>query len=197
MYGPYIKKMKVHPTYIEHVVRVLITFVLFVMLKWPTSPYVLVLMIFLLDYIGPLYTIADRKKYVELTQSEEYQQADKVSDALTYLMLIYLIPNEPVLHFFVLYRVFGVLVYFWTQQIWPVIVFFDFVKEYILFKALFAKSEHANTIFVVSIVLKILFEVYFHTVHNRHAQLSKNVDVVDENTQRERPCTGCATERVA
>ncbi len=183
MYGPYTKhKMLLPPTYIEHAVRVLITFVLFVVLKWPTDPYVLVLVILLLDTIGPLHAYPDIEKKKRVTQSEEYQQADKISDALTYLMLIYLVPNEPVLHFFVLYRVFGVLMYFWTQQIWPVIVFFDFVKEYILFNALFAKSEHANTIFGVSIVLKILFEVYFHTVHNRHAQLQKNVDVDDENT---------------
>lgn len=167
------------PVYIEHAVRVLITFVLFVVLKWPTNPYALVLVILALDYIGPLYTILDKQKYVEVTQSEEYQQADKISDALTYLMLIYLIPNEPMLHFFVLYRAFGVLMYFWTQQVWPVIVFFDFVKEYILFKTLFSRSEHANAIFVVSIVLKILFEVYYHTVHNKHEQLN----VVDEKSQ--------------
>jgi hypothetical protein len=184
------------PTYIEHAVRVLITFVLFVVLKWPTNPYVLVLVILLLDSIGPLHAYPDIENKKRVTQSEEYQQADKISDALTYLMLIYLVPNEPVLHFFVLYRVFGVLMYFWTQQVWPVIVFFDFIKEYILFKALFAKSEHVNTIFGVSIVLKILFEAYFHTVHNRHAQLSKNVDVVDENAQRGRSCPGCAPERL-
>jgi hypothetical protein len=168
------------PTYIEHVLRVLITFVLFVVLKWPTNPFALVLVILLLDFIGPLYTLPDIGEYKRVCRTEEYQQADKISDALTYLMLIYLIPNEPVLHFFVLYRAFGVLMYFWTQQVWPVIVFFDFVKEYILFKALFSKSEHANTVFAVSIVLKILFEVYFHMVHIRHEQLN----VVDEKSQR-------------
>lgn len=169
----------IHPTYIEHAVRVVITFVLFVVLKWPTNPYALVLVIILLDYIGPLYTILDREKYIDLTQSEEYQQADKISDALTYLMLIYLIPNEPMLHFFILYRAFGVFMYVWTQQTWPVIAFFDFVKEYVLFKALFAKSEYANMIFIVSIVLKIMFEVYYHTVHNRHAQINGRREVVN------------------
>lgn len=176
--------MTIPPVYIEHALRVLITFVLFVLLKWPTGPYAIVLAILVLDAIGPLHAYfgedGGTKKKERLTKTEEYQQADKISDALTYLMLMYLVPDDPVLHFFAVYRAVGVLVYLYTQQVWPVIVFFDFVKEYILYKELFSKSEHANVIFGVSIILKILFEVYFHTIHNKHAQL-KDVDVGNEN----------------
>jgi len=163
----------VEAVYMEHFVRVVVTFVLFVVLRWPTNPYALVLAILVLDAIGSLHTLffgkgGDIKEKERVNKTEEYQQADKISDALTYLMLLYLLPNDPVLYFFIVYRVVGVCLYVWTQQVWPVIVFFDFVKEYIIYKHLFGKSEHANAILSVSILFKILFEIYFHTIHNKH-----------------------------
>ena len=162
--------------YVEHIIRVVVTFVLFVVLKWPTNPYVLVLAIMLLDGIGSLYALFGKdggwENKERVTKTEAYQQTDKISDALTYLMLFSLFPNDPVLHFFVVYRAIGVFLYAWTKKRWPVIVFFDFVKEYILYKQLFSHSEHANAIFGVSIVLKILFEIYFHTIHNKHEGLT-------------------------
>lgn len=162
--------------YVEHFLRVAVTFILFVMLKWPTNPYALVLAITVLDEIGQLHAYFGKdggwENKERVTKTEAYQQADKISDALTYLMLFYLIPNDPVLHFFVVFRAIGVLLYVWTKKVWPLIVFFDFAKEYILYKQLFSHSEHANAIFVASIFAKILFEVYYHTIHNKHKELT-------------------------
>lgn len=166
----------IEAVYIEHFLRVVVTFVLFVVLKWPTNPYALVLAIMLLDEIGQLHSYFGKdggwQNKERVTKTEAYQQADKISDALTYLMLFSLFPNDPVLHFFVVYRAIGVFLYVWTKKVWPLIVFFDFVKEYILYKQLFSNSEHANAIFGMSILAKILFEVYYHTIHNKHEGLT-------------------------
>jgi hypothetical protein len=163
----------VAPTYLEHAGRIILTLVLFVALGIQTlNPFVLVGLLIVLDAIGSLYATGDAQEKERVYASEEYQQADKVSDALTYLMLLYFLPNDPVLSFFVVYRALGVLVYVLTQRVWPVIVFFDFVKEYILFRALFAHEAYANVVLAGSVFLKVLFELYFHTIHNRHAELT-------------------------
>ena len=87
------------------------------------------------------------------------------SDIFTYSLLLFVLPNDSVLKFFILFRFIGtVLFYVNRNSVW-LIYFFDFVKEYLVYLYLFGKNSSLLYFFVV---LKIMFEFYFHTFHNKN-----------------------------
>lgn len=149
--------------YTKEFIRVVFTFILFILIKWPTNPLLLSGVLLLLDTFAGIITPHEKRK--KETKTKEYQHADKIADVVSYLMLIYLIPNDPILHFFVLFRTLGVFLFIKLNKAWPLIVFFDFVKEYLVLKQF--KFIPIKWMFIF-MFLKMMFEFYFHTIHNRH-----------------------------
>jgi hypothetical protein len=92
----------------------------------------------------------------------EYQVVDKVVDSISYLLFLFLKVDYTTL-FFICYRILGVLLFYTTRSSVWLIVFFDFVKEHMLYMHLFGNNYAYLLIFVV---LKIAFEYYLHTFIN-------------------------------
>lgn len=97
-----------------------------------------------------------------------YQHYDKIDDALayvwTYLFLFFFLKHDPFLLFFVVYRIVGVFFFSYTKDSKWLILFFDFVKEYLLYLFLFGKNFKYLPFFIT---LKMVFEFYFHSVVNK------------------------------
>jgi hypothetical protein len=92
-----------------------------------------------------------------------YQIFDKIVDVISYSLLFVFLPLDTTLLFFVLYRIIGVIIFTVTRQKTSLIVFFDFVKEYLLYLFIFDKNY---TYFASCIFLKILFEYTKQNMYN-------------------------------
>jgi len=108
-----------------------------------------------------------RSTYKNCIHTFYYQKNDKILDSFTYLFtylfLALFFENDFLLLFFVLYRSFGSFMFSVTMDRSWLILFFDFVKEYLLYLFLFGKNFNYLLPFIS---LKILYESLFHTVHN-------------------------------
>ena len=96
-----------------------------------------------------------------------YHQRDKISDSLgylwTYLFLFFFLKSDPFLLFFVLYRILGVGFFSYTKDSAWLVVFFDFVKEYLLYLFVFGKNFTYLPFFIA---LKMVYEYLFHSIVN-------------------------------
>jgi len=97
---------------------------------------------------------------------KKYQISDKINDILSYIIFyiyFYDILKDKLLEFFIFYRLIGVINFVMTGNKNNIIIFFDFVKEYILYKFIFNKIQ---PILFVFIIFKIIFEYIFHKKWN-------------------------------
>jgi len=94
-----------------------------------------------------------------------YHSRDKIVDSLSYVLsyifLLFFIKDDYLLLFFVLYRMVGAILFYFTKNSSWFILFFDFIKEYLLYLFIFGKNFKYLPI---CIALKIMFESIFHTV---------------------------------
>lgn len=99
----------------------------------------------------------------------DYQINDKICDSISYLLLFLFFTFKfnilvPLL-FFILYRVIGVLLFYFTKNSAWLIMFFDFTKEFMLYIFFFGKNYIYLPFFVAC---KIGFEYYWHTNVNKN-----------------------------
>ena len=99
----------------------------------------------------------------KLYKIKYYQINDKIIDTFTYLLLISLFPSDNILKFFVLYRLIGVLLYLKTKNNYSLVIFFDFIKEYLLYLFIFGHNYIYLTLFLI---LKIILEFYLYSQKN-------------------------------
>lgn len=88
----------------------------------------------------------------------EYQIHDKICDILSYMPLLYIFKSDSLLWFFVLYRLIGVCVYLKTKDARYFVLFFDFVKEYLVYRRLFS----GYNALMPCVMIKIIYEYHFH-----------------------------------
>lgn len=104
-----------------------------------------------------------------------YQINDKICDSssyiLTFLLLCLYFKPDFILLFFIVYRIIGVTLFYITKDSSWLILFFDFIKEYLLYLFIFNRNY---SYILVCIFLKICFEFYFHKkVNNANYKLDK------------------------
>jgi hypothetical protein len=96
-----------------------------------------------------------------------YQTNDKICDSLSYvltfILLCFYFKPDFILLFFIIYRIIGVMIFCITKDSSWLILFFDFIKEYLLY--LFIFNRNYSYIFVF-IIIKISFEIYWHKIRN-------------------------------
>ena len=101
------------------------------------------------------------------TKTFYYQHYDKICDSLayvwTFLFLFFFLKYDPFLLFFVLYRIVGVFVFNYTKNSQWLVLFFDFVKEYLLYLFVFGKNFKYLPFFIT---LKMMYEYFFHSIIN-------------------------------
>ena len=105
--------------------------------------------------------------YKDCGKTFYYHKNDKTVDfisyVVTYLFLTLFFENDFLLLFFVLYRSVGVFMFSITMDSSWLILFFDFIKEYLLYLFLFGKNFNYLPPFIM---LKIMFEIFLHTLVN-------------------------------
>ena len=99
----------------------------------------------------------------------DYQINDKICDSISYLLLFLFFTFNfnilvPLL-FFILYRVIGVILFYFTKNSPWLILFFDFAKEFLLYIFFFGKNYMYLPFFILC---KIGFEYYWHTHINKN-----------------------------
>lgn len=90
------------------------------------------------------------------------QKNDKVIDIFSYILL-FLFDIDNYLKFFILYRLIGVILYIQTHNRRELVIFFDFVKEYLLYISIFGNNYKYLLIFILA---KIIFEYYLFSKQN-------------------------------
>jgi len=149
--------------------RLLITILVFYNLKiHNTKKYILIILpviLILLDSIDGNIIKYNNKYCRYNTHTFSYQINDKIADLISYIFMLYLLPKNTILNFFILYRIIGVILFYYTKNSQWLIIFFDFVKEYLIYLYFFKDS---TLMLIVMILLKIVFEFIFHTYHNKN-----------------------------
>jgi hypothetical protein len=110
-------------------------------------------------------------KEKQCTKSFYYQILDKIYDSISYVLVYFYLRyffrldtnSTTILLIFILYRIVGVGLFYKTKDSTWLIIFFDFIKEFLLYLAVFGNNYSYIFLFVMC---KIAFEYYFHTIHN-------------------------------
>jgi hypothetical protein len=126
---------------------------------------ILAILLTLLDLTDGSYDIIYKYNgyYGGCSKTYYYQIIDKIIDVISYsLLFVFFKFKICLLLFIVLYRIIGVIIFTITQQKMSVVVFFDFVKEYLLYLFVFGKNY---TYLPFCIFVKILYEYYIHIIH--------------------------------
>lgn len=98
------------------------------------------------------------------TKTFDYQIKDKYIDVFSYLYTNYIFGLDHTIYKLSIYRLIGVILFGISGLSKYLIIFFDFVKEYMLYKYIFADKYTYLPIFVI---FKIIFEYYFHSTVNK------------------------------
>ena len=101
----------------------------------------------------------------------KYFVADKWVDMASYISFFFFFKFDPWLLFFILYRLVGVLLVAWNGNVMNIVVFFDFVKEYLLFFYFF-QGKYKLALGAL-MVCKCAYEYYVHTRKDRESCIPK------------------------
>jgi hypothetical protein len=125
------------------------------------------------NFIGPLFTNG-KSKYNTCNYTNFYVIKDKIADLASYI-LVFLIffKNDYLLLSFILYRVVGIVLYLLTNNTNWFILFFDFIKEYLLYNYLFKTNKYI----IIFIILKINYEYFNYSIFNIRAY-NNNLDTL-------------------
>jgi hypothetical protein len=107
------------------------------------------------------------KSHKTCTKTFYYQLSDKICDAISYVLVYFVLRSifkvDNLLGVLIIYRIIGVFLFHVTKDSAWLILFFDFVKEYLLYLFIFGKNYTYIPIFMVG---KIGVEYYWHKVYN-------------------------------
>ena len=127
------------------------------------------------NFINSLFT-NEKPKYNNCHYTNFYIIKDKIADLASYI-LVFLIffKNDYLLLAFILYRAVGIVLYLITNNTNWFILFFDFIKEYLLYNYLFKTNKY---IFIF-IILKIIYEYFNYSILNSRYHDNK-VDILEK-----------------
>ena len=112
----------------------------------------------ILDEVDNVWTVSYKKN--KCANTLNYQIKDKIVDTLSYIGAYYFLGlNNPLLLFFIIARTIGAILYSFTGNPFYLVIFVDFVKEYMLY-IFFIGND--NTFLLPCILLKIMFEYKYH-----------------------------------
>jgi len=158
--------------------RLLITIILFILFYYyfpKNNKYFLLLLVLLLaifDLFDNIFLLSNYDYTCSCCATYNYQIIDKINDLISYLIVLLLLYanslhfssfNYNILKYFIIYRFIGVILFGLTKvSIW-LIIFFDFIKEYILYYHFFGNNFQYIYFFILA---KLFFEYFFHTKLN-------------------------------
>ena len=110
-------------------------------------------------YLFPETRLKNYKQGIKNYDTLYYNIVDKCVDTLSYILAYFVFRLNNIFLYFLLYRMIGIGIYIYTQNSRWLILFFDFMKEYLVYFFL-AKNNLSYIWFFV--LLKISFEKYYH-----------------------------------
>lgn len=124
---------------------------------------IIVAKILLTDAIDSIFTLFYKGTLNDCinpcTELHYYQSADKIMDLVNYILIYFMLDYDNLFGIFILWRLIGVILFNITKKrIW-LVVFFDFMKEYLLYRYFIGKNNSYLPLFILG---KIGFEYYFH-----------------------------------
>lgn len=154
----------------SNIFRLIITLLVFYKLKHNDNKFIeqniliiIPILLVLLDSTDSFLLKKIYKNNKKCTKTFDYQISDKILDSVSYVFLLFILPENNNLKFFILFRLIGVILFYITKNSQWLIFFFDFIKEYLVYLFIFG-NNNVNLFFFIT--LKIFFEFYFHTFHN-------------------------------
>ena len=88
-----------------------------------------------------------------------YNILDKCVDTLSYILAYFVFNLNNIFLYFLLYRMIGIGLYIYTQNTRWLILFFDFMKEYLIY--FFLVKNNLSYIWIF-IIIKIICEMVYH-----------------------------------
>lgn len=123
---------------------------------------ILAILLVILDGVDSIFTFLYKKNTCH--QTFYYQYLDKICDSVSYLLLFLFFKLDNILLYLVLYRIIGVILFSLIKNSIYLMLFFDFVKEYLLYIFVFKNNY---TYLPIIVICKIAYEIYFHSVINK------------------------------
>ena len=119
---------------------------------------ILPIVLTILDLGDNLWTIFYKKN--NCVHTLNYQVKDKIVDTVSYIGAYYFLGlNNPLLLFFIIARTIGSILYTFTGNPFYIVIFADFVKEYMLYIYFIGNDK---TYLLPCIILKMMFEYKQH-----------------------------------
>jgi len=162
------------------ILRIVLTLISFEILKqYKNDKYFLIILPVLLTVLdladNAFVKYAEWKKSPSLifnrtnctTKSRYYQNVDKIIDMASYILAylyFYDVIKDTLLEYFIAFRFIGVTMFLMTSNKYYLVIFFDFVKEYMLYKYFFNNNSY---VLIICMILKILFEYVMHIKMNQ------------------------------
>lgn len=100
------------------------------------------------------------------TQFFEYQSTDKINDLVSYILAWYIfdLKSDPLFGIFCILRAFGVIGFIWSKKSYPLMIFPDLLKEYLVYRYFIPQGFKWLPALIIG---KIGFEIYFHSQANK------------------------------
>ena len=143
----------------------------YLLYKFLNPSYLLIVLPIVLSMLDSLdniffYNFSWVKGFSKTKCSElfEYQFTDKINDWFSYLIAYYVFNLDSLFLGFLIWRGLGVAAFGLTRSSTPLILMFDMMKEYLVFKYF---SPNSNRLLPVIILLKMCFEFIFHKLKNK------------------------------
>ena len=159
-------------------IRYVTTIVVFYLLGKKNKYLILPIVLTVLDSLDTLPLLVYNQ--IKCTHLFYYQVNDKICDSISYLLLFLFFKLDNLVFFFALYRIIGVILFRITKDSRWLILFFDFVKECLLYLFIFGKKDSYIFIFIL---FKIGVEYYFHTILNKNNYKEKKKKRIKTKTQ--------------
>jgi hypothetical protein len=156
------------------VFRFILTLITFYFIKkWTNPKYLYIILpisLVILDstdtIFSKLYSFKQGYYKDQCIHTFFYQSIDKINDLACYVLAWYWfdLKSDPLFLVFCILRAFGVTGFLLTKKSYPLMIFPDLFKEYLIYRYLIPKGFN---LLPIVIILKIGFEIFFHTQVNQ------------------------------
>ena len=118
----------------------------------------------LLDMVDNIFKYNSANIHLKCTHTFFYQMRDKICDVISYMLTycflyMHCFQVDNILGFLILYRFIGVVLFSVTENRFWLVLFFDFVKEYLIYLYIFKKDVKYLPFLMFC---KSCFELFWH-----------------------------------
>lgn len=156
---------------IDFIIRIILSIITFYLLKqyYSENKYLYLIIPFLLiilDLTDNITQFIFSKLYNFskdiCTHTFLYQSLDKIVDLLSYICIWYLFDKTQSMFILIIVRLIGILFFHQYKKSFSLMIFPDLIKEFMVYKYF----NNTNNNFIYIVILKIIFEIYYHSYKN-------------------------------